>query len=67
MQGCENEIESMVQEFGTKVLDCLYSLCKNCGELALATDTPMATLYCSTQDDASGDDENAHTVKVRHA
>ena len=44
LQGCENDIESLVRESSTKVLDCIYSVCKLTGKLALATDTRMVSL-----------------------
>ncbi|XP_041368927.1 kinesin-like protein KIF14 isoform X3 [Gigantopelta aegis] len=44
LQGCENELASVIYKYGTKIVDCLLSLCKSCGELALATGTRMLRL-----------------------
>ncbi|KAK3088274.1 hypothetical protein FSP39_016918 [Pinctada imbricata] len=44
LQGCENEIDSLLRESSTKIIDCVHSICKLTGELALATDTRMVSL-----------------------
>ncbi|XP_046548012.1 uncharacterized protein LOC124257977 [Haliotis rubra] len=44
IQGCENELRSMIQESGTKIIDSVIKMCRQCGELALVTDTHMTSL-----------------------
>ena len=43
-QGCENDIDSMVQTSASQILECVFELCRHCGELAIATETPMGSL-----------------------
>ena len=41
IQGCESDIDSVLQESSSRIKDGIYSVCKLTGELALATDTHM--------------------------
>lgn len=43
-QGCEGEIESLIQESSSNIIDNVMSVCRITGELALATDTRMVSL-----------------------
>ncbi|XP_046376200.2 kinesin-like protein KIF14 [Haliotis rufescens] len=43
IQGCENELRSMVQESGMKIIDSVIKMCRQCGEIALVTDTHMTS------------------------
>ena len=54
----------MVQESGNQVLDGLYCLCKLCGELALATATPTASLKDSWDDTLTDIDQDGPGCKV---
>ncbi len=49
-QGCENSIDSMVQEGAGHILDSVFALARQCGELVLATETRLTCL----RDDVEG-------------
>ena len=57
MQGCENDIDSLMEESVSQVLDSLFLLCKHTGELALATHVPMITLQDTRGMSVSSDDD----------
>lgn len=57
LQGCENDIDSMVQTSASQILESVYELCRHCSELAIATETPMSSL----RDSASTDKTALHT------
>nr|XP_034300565.1 kinesin-like protein KIF14 [Crassostrea gigas] len=52
-QGCEGEIESLIQESSSNIIDNVMSVCRITGELALATDTRMVSLEVFQMDDSS--------------
>lgn len=52
-QGCEGEIESLIQESSSNIIDNVMSVCRITGELALATDTRMVSLEMFQMDDSS--------------
>ncbi|XP_062594579.1 kinesin-like protein KIF14 [Saccostrea cucullata] len=52
-QGCESEIESLIQESSCNILDNVMSVCRITGELALATDTRMVSLEVLQSEDSS--------------
>lgn len=43
-QGCENDLDRLVQEASLKLKDSVMCLCKLTGELALVTSTPVLCL-----------------------
>ena len=55
-QGCENDIDSMLQESASKILQTVFDLCRHAGELAMATEAVMLSLR-DTLDDAILDEE----------
>ncbi|XP_053380298.1 kinesin-like protein KIF14 [Mercenaria mercenaria] len=61
LQGCEGDIDSLMEESTSRLADGVHQVCKLSGELALATDTQM--LYF---DDTSSqtDEDNAVTTEV---
>ena len=63
LQGCENDIDSMVQESSSQIFESLFQLCCHCGELALATETPMVALRDIVEGSVS-DDEKETQPKV---
>ena len=67
LQGCENDIDSMVQESSAQIFESLFQLCRHCGELALATETPMQALKDiieeSLSDDEKSPKENVSFIK----
>lgn len=52
-KGCEGEIESLIQESSSNIIDNVMSVCRITGELALATDTRMVSLEVFQMDDSS--------------
>ncbi|CAH1787951.1 unnamed protein product [Owenia fusiformis] len=65
LQGCENDIDAMVTESGTRVLETIHAICKHCGELALATDSNMTTLKDIGHIDAEGNEDKV-IPKIGH-
>jgi hypothetical protein len=53
LQGCENDINSMVSSSASQLQDSIYELCRHCGELALATATPTHSLRDMYTDDST--------------
>ncbi|KAI0241565.1 hypothetical protein LSAT2_023593 [Lamellibrachia satsuma] len=44
LQGCENDIDNMVQTSASQILECVFEVCRHCGELSIATETSMSSL-----------------------
>ncbi|XP_013411509.1 kinesin-like protein KIF14 isoform X1 [Lingula anatina] len=59
LQGCEFDIDTMVQQSSAQILEVIFSICKLCGELSLATDTSLVTL--TDYEERSGDLEEEPT------
>ncbi|XP_060602452.1 kinesin-like protein KIF14 [Ruditapes philippinarum] len=59
MQGCEGDIDSLIEESTSRLSDSIHHVCKLAGELALATDTPM--LYFDDNSSQTGKDGQVTT------
>ena len=44
LQGCEQDIEAEVQDCATKIIDYLFEMVRQCGELSIATETSPDSL-----------------------
>lgn len=63
-QGCEGEIESLIQESSSNIIDNVMSVCRITGELALATDTRMVSLEVFQMDDSSTIDKVPYSSNI---
>ena len=64
MQGCENDIDTLVQESAGQALGSLFNLSKHCGELAVATETAMVCLSDTRGSTGGEEEEEEARIKV---
>ncbi|XP_052214785.1 kinesin-like protein KIF14 isoform X2 [Dreissena polymorpha] len=62
MQGCESDIESLMEESVSRLSDGLHSVCRLVGELALATDTNILHLDTNMAAMQDTDDESHKSI-----